>query len=231
MADRLQNKIAVLIPAGGLGVRFGGGVKKQFLTLRGETILIRTIKAFLAVPQVERIVVALPEDEISAQTAAFRHDKVTYVGGGGCRAKSVLNAYSALEGARDDAVILVHDAVRPLVSEELILRVAEGAAKNGTALPVVSVTDTVKKVEAGRVTATVDRTCLGAAQTPQGARYGVFREAYAVVGEALSSMTDESMLWESAGIPVFTVEGERTNVKVTTPFDLNLAEAILGRDS
>lgn len=223
--------MSVILPAGGMGVRFGGGVKKQFLTLRGETILVRTIKAFLAVPEVERIVVALPEDEIEAQTVAFRHDKVTYVVGGGCRAKSVRKAFLALKGSRDGDLVLVHDAVRPLVSFDLIRRVAECAEKNGTALPVVAVTDTIKKIDAGRVTRTVDRAGLGAAQTPQGARYGIFREAYAAVGDALSSLTDESMLWESAGIPVFTVDGDRANVKVTTPFDLSVAEVILGRNA
>lgn len=222
-----EKSLSVILPAGGIGIRFGGDVKKQFLKLRGETVLNRTIEAFLAIPEVTLIVVALPEDEIDAQARSLAHDKVAYVRGGANRAESVRRGFAALQNLAEDAAVLVHDAVRPLVSAELIRRVAAGATENGTALPVVTVTDTIKKIEAGRVTATVDRSSLGAAQTPQGARYDVFKKAYAVVGTDLSAITDEAMLWEKAGIPVFTVEGERENVKVTTPFDLKMAEAIL----
>lgn len=222
-----EPKVRVIIPAGGQGVRFGGGVKKQFLLLDGDSVLNRTIKIFLSIPEVCRMVVALPEDEIDAQSGAFSHDKVTYVKGGGCRAMSVHNAFMALGDCRDADLVLVHDAVRPLASEALIRRVIVCAALNGTALPVAPVTDTIKMIEKDLVTATVDRAKLGAAQTPQGARYGVFREAYAAVGEALSAMTDEAMLWESVGLPVYTVAGDRENIKVTTAFDLKVAEAVL----
>lgn len=221
-----QQPVYVLIPAGGVGERFGGAVKKQFMTLGGLTLLERSLAAFDAHHRVEKIVVALPADELSArEDFAFR--KVTRVAGGSSRAESVKKAFEALGTLSDEAIVLVHDAVRPLVSSALIDRVIAGVAEFGTALPVVPLSDTIKRVVDGRVAQTVDREFLRAAQTPQGGRFGIFRRAYERCGGELTRITDEAMLFESVGQSVMTVAGDPRNLKVTTSFDLDLAEVLL----
>lgn len=217
--------VYVLIPAGGVGQRFGGAIKKQFLTLGGRSLLDHCLAVFEAHSRVEKIIVALPHDELTARED-FVFRKVTRVGGGSSRAESVKRAFEALGTLADQAIVLVHDAVRPLVSPELIDRVIAGVEEHGMALPVVALPDTIKRVVNGKVVETVDRDFLRAAQTPQGGWFGIFRKAYERCHGELTQMTDEAMLFESIGQVVTTVEGERRNIKVTTPFDLDLAEVL-----
>lgn len=224
----MKSNIYVLIPAGGSGTRFGGGTKKQFLILQGQTILMRSLKTFLAIPEVRQVIVALPADEIKVPQESNPTDRVICVVGGANRAESVWRAFQALPKCDVNDIILIHDAVRPLVSKELIQRVVDGVKAKGTALPVVPVTDTIKEVQNNFVLRTCDRSQLRAAQTPQGVRYGILQDAYRKAGDDLTLATDEAMLLEQAGHKVFTVAGEVQNIKVTTPMDLKVAEAILG---
>lgn len=217
--------VYVLIPAGGAGARFGGIVKKQFLTIGGLSLLDHCLAVFDAHNRVNKIVVALPEDELTARED-FVFRKVVRVAGGNSRAESVKKAFETLGELPDDAIILVHDAVRPLLSKGLIDRVIAGVEEYGAALPVVALSDTIKRVAGGRVIETVDRDLLRAAQTPQGGRFGIFCQAYERCHGELTRITDEAMLFESVGQAVMTVEGERCNIKVTTPFDLELAEIL-----
>jgi 2-C-methyl-D-erythritol 4-phosphate cytidylyltransferase len=227
MTGILPQSVFVVIPAGGSGQRFGGNVKKQFLTLGGETILMRTLRAFLAHPQVSQVLVALPQDELDAQKKSFMHEKLRYVLGGASRAESVKKGFAAIENAKPDDVVLVHDGVRPLLSQDLITAVIQSVVTHGTGLPVLPVSDTMKEIRDNQVKRTIDRTGLGSAQTPQGARYGVFAKCYEKIGNDLTQITDEAMLLEKCGEIVITVSGERENIKVTTPFDLIVAQAIL----
>ena len=153
---------------------------------------------------------------------------VAVVEGGARRQDSVARGIAALgEGSPDD-VILVHDGARPLVSAELVARVAAAAAEHGAAIPVVPVAETLKRVVDGQITATVDRTPLAAAQTPQGIRRDVLARAWAEQPPAgLATWTDEAALLEACRIPVHAVPGESTNLKVTLPDDLARVEAAL----
>lgn len=222
-----MSDVVVLIPAGGSGTRFGGAVKKQFLSLLQKPVLEMTLERFLILPEITRVIVALPLEEIEQQRKGFSHDKLEYVAGGECRAESVQNAFVALGEMQAHDIVLVHDAVRPLVSSALIQRVIQGVHDRATAVPVIPLSDTIKMVEEGVVRRTVNREHLFAAQTPQGARFELFEHAYRFGPKDLSVVTDEAMLMESIGCPVNVVAGERENIKITTPFDFLVAEAIL----
>lgn len=220
----MKQKVYTIIPAGGAGIRFGGGTKKQFLELSGESILDLTIKKFLSLDFMVQVVVALPEGEFSCRGEVA---KLKYVIGGPNRAGSVKNAFFSLAHCAPDDVILVHDAVRPLVSTEVIERVISGVVETGAAIAAVPVKDTIKQVKDNVITDTIDRSQLRAAQTPQGARFSWFQKAFATCAN-LSQITDEAMLLENAGYPVKVVEGDPQNLKITTSFDLEVAKMIIG---
>jgi 2-C-methyl-D-erythritol 4-phosphate cytidylyltransferase len=156
-----------------------------------------------------------------------RHAKVKAVVPGGERRQDSVRAGLAEAQPGFAGLVLVHDAARPLVDEELIRAVLHAAADVGAAVPVLDVVDTIKTVRAGRVTGTVDRSSLGAAQTPQGFRYDLLRRAYAAADAAGVTLTDESMAVERLGQPVAAVPGSPRNRKFTTPEDLQWAEGQL----
>ena len=203
---------------------------KAFVTLAGEPLLVRAHRAFEECAVVDGILVVVPEalmDEAGRLLAASsKLDGV--VAGGGRRQDSVLAGMRRLPSSFE-GVVLVHDAARPLVRGELIAAVARAAAKHGAALPVVPLADTVKRVRDGVVEETLARDELAAAQTPQGFRVGLLREAYERVARDRATVTDEAMAVERLGHPVAVVPGEPTNRKLTTPEDLVWAEQLLAR--
>lgn len=211
---------AVLIPAAGRGQRMGGDVPKQYLPVDGRPLLAHTLKRLAASDRIHAIIVAInPEDQA-------RYDDIAPaigpklrppVMGGGQRADSVERALGAL--VTEDEIVLVHDAVRPWVSDRLISDVVDATITHGAAIAAVSVTETVKQVAHGVVRSTPDRRQLMNAQTPQGFRRSWLEEAYAA-RDPQQPATDESVLVEACGHHVHVVEGEYGNVKVTTPQDL-----------
>jgi 2-C-methyl-D-erythritol 4-phosphate cytidylyltransferase/2-C-methyl-D-erythritol 2,4-cyclodiphosphate synthase len=214
--------VTAIIAAGGRGERFGAGVPKQLLSIGGQTILERSVRAFLAHESVNELVVALPA-ELAAQPPAYLSGTakpVRVVAGGIRRQDSVAAAFRAAHDRSD--VIVVHDAARPFASADLITRTIAAAAESGAALAALGARDTVKQAEGSIVRATLDRRTIYLAQTPQAFRRDVLRDALAIAGDA----TDEASLAEQAGHPVRIVEGETTNIKITTPEDLLIAEAI-----
>jgi 2-C-methyl-D-erythritol 4-phosphate cytidylyltransferase / 2-C-methyl-D-erythritol 2,4-cyclodiphosphate synthase len=215
--------VAAIIAAGGRGLRFGDARPKQLVDLNGRTILERSVDAFLAHPAVDELVVALPAELVQNPPSclAAARKPLRVVAGGPRRQDSVLNAFQAIAAATD--VILVHDAARPFVSADLIQRTIDAAALHGAVLAAVQARDTVKRAEEGRVCETLDRRSLFLAQTPQGFRRDVLRDALRSDADA----TDEAELAERAGYPVRIVEGEAMNIKITTPADLEIAEAIV----
>ena len=211
----------VIIPAAGRGQRFGGS-PKQYRSVAGRPVLWHTLTALQACDGVDAVVVAIHPDDEAAYAAAVDDAALTKlrppVHGGAARADSVAAALARLP-ATDD-LVLVHDAVRPWVSADLVQRVVEAARRHGAAIPVVPVTETVKVVDAGVVIDTPRRDRLHRAQTPQGFRRPVLEAAYAAAGEGASGATDEASLVEASGAPVHVVEGETRNVKITLPEDL-----------
>lgn len=221
-----MTKIFAIIPAGGIGNRFGGVVKKQFLKLSGKTLLERTLSPFLDSGIFKEIVVCLPADELSQTDDLPKASVLSYVEGGRSRAESVYKGFCHLSPQADD-VVLIHDAVRPLVSVGLIRQIAQAAQKQGSAIPVVPIQDTVKEVQNGHVERTLDRKNLFAVQTPQAFLGRFLKKAYSQMSFEDKHWTDEAMLVEALGEKIHVVEGDKRNIKITTPLDLKIAEVLL----
>lgn len=226
----LSPQITVLIPAGGGGLRFGGDVKKQFLELGSQTLLNHTIAAFLNVKNLAQIVVALPEADCKIFEEKNKNPIVRFVIGGESRAQSVHQAFLALSGMNPEDVVLIHDAARPLIEQNIILRVIQAVNEHGAAIPAVAVSDTIKGIgHDGFITQTLDRRGLRAAQTPQGFLYQHLKAAYDIPHALTDQYTDEAMLVEKTGVRVKIVEGSPQNLKITTPFDFEVAKVVLGK--
>jgi 2-C-methyl-D-erythritol 4-phosphate cytidylyltransferase len=210
-----------LIVAAGSGRRLGGDRPKAFVELAGRPLVQWSIDALRAVEGIERIVLALPP-------GAAAPPGVSAVEGGATRSESVRRALGA---AGDGDPVVVHDAARPLVSAELAAEVIAALERDrdaDAAIAAVPVTDTVKRVEAGGVVSeTLDRKELWAVQTPQVFRRAALERALEVSSEQLARATDDAWLIERAGGRVIVVGASPENLKVTTPFDLRVAELLL----
>jgi len=219
-----------IIVAAGRGERMGGGAPKAFLPVAGVPMLVRSARAFDAAASVSAITVVVPAGRIDDARELLRglQKPVTVVAGGERRQDSVRCGLAALP-AGFDGIVLVHDAARPFVDATLIDLVAAAALRAGAAIPVLPVADTIKRIEDGIVRATVDRTELGAAQTPQGFAIALLREAYEAAERDGALLTDEAMAVERIGRPVRAVPGSTGNRKITTADDLAWAEDVLGR--
>jgi 2-C-methyl-D-erythritol 4-phosphate cytidylyltransferase/2-C-methyl-D-erythritol 2,4-cyclodiphosphate synthase len=212
------------------------GVDKLFAPVAGRPLLAHAVAALAAAPEVESIVIVAAAQNVEGLTAAaWLPDAVrSVVPGGQRRHESVAAGLAALDrlggqGPSDDRVVLVHDGARPLVSPDLISRVAAATVEHGAAVPILPVGETLKRVEGDRVVETVDRSGLAAAQTPQGVRRGLLRAAFAQFPPAGSqTWTDEAALLEACTIPVHAIPGDPANLKVTLPGDLARVEAFLG---
>jgi 2-C-methyl-D-erythritol 4-phosphate cytidylyltransferase len=205
----------------------GGAVRKQYMEVGGEPILLRAVRAFVEHPGIVSVVVVLPPEDAASPPAWLTELGVTIVAGGEERGDSVWNGLLATP--EDAAVVLVHDGARPLVTADVIGRVLE-AARSGATLAALPVTDTLKEVAAdGTVVATPDRARFWQAQTPQGFPRAVILEAHRRARAEGVRATDDAALCERYGIPVRVVEGAADNLKVTRPADLAVAEALARR--
>lgn len=218
-------RAAALVVAAGAGKRFG--MPKQFAYLRGKPVLEWTLETFEGHPEVGAIVLVLPDDQ-GLKHYRLRYPKVLdAVPGGERRQDSVWQGFHLLAAKDPPEVVLVHDGARPLVRADLISRVIAVAGADGAAVPVLPVEDTVKEACGGRVVRTVERTFLVRAQTPQGFRFEVLKKALEAARRDRFYGTDEAALAERLGLAVTTVEGDPRNIKITTPVDMNIAEALL----
>jgi len=212
-----------------------GTAPKQFLTLRGLPILQHSLQAFLSIPQITGVYVSVrASEEARALALISEHrmeDKVHVVIGGDNRQDSVFNALAAIPSTSDDDIVLVHDAVRPLIDPATIVKTIDSIEKHGAAIVATPAVDTIKQVErtadGAIITATIPRELIVHAQTPQGARISLMRKAFAEAKADEFTGTDEASLLERAGIPVFVVAGNQRNFKVTQPGDLEIAEFYL----
>lgn len=238
-------KVVVIIPAAGLGTRMASAMSgkekkhtasKQFTELAGTPILIHTLRKFAASKEVSEVYVALRANEMEGfrerlkDAADLAATKIQTVEGGEHRQQSVAHAIAAVSATSDD-IVLVHDAVRPFVTAEIIREVIDGAKKYGAAIAGVPAVDTVKQVErtseGALITATVPRERVVLAQTPQGFRYSVLKKAFDEAAADGFIGTDEASLVERSGHEVAVVMGATRNIKITTPGDLELAEFYL----
>ena len=235
-------KVVVIIPAAGLGTRMApasSAPSKQFTELAGTPILIHTLRKFAASPEISEICVALRKSEIASFRARLEKQdkdilrkKIIFAEGGEHRQDSVANALAAISAASDD-IILVHDAVRPFVTPEIIHDVIHAAQKYGAAIAGMPAVDTVKQVErtadGAVITSTIPRERVVMAQTPQGFRYDVLKKAFDEATADGFLGTDEASLVERSRHEVAVVMGSPRNIKITTPADMNLAEFFLKR--
>jgi 2-C-methyl-D-erythritol 4-phosphate cytidylyltransferase len=214
--------VAVVLPAGGAGTRLGARTPKQFLKIGGVPILALTVGHFARHPAIAEIVVAAPAARVLyTERLLARHvsrARVTVVAGGAERQDSVWAGLDAVPAER--ALVVVHDAVRPFITRELLDAVLAAARETGAAICALPIAETVKRVRDGVVETTVDRTGLWAVQTPQVFRAALLREAHEKARRDGVLGTDEAMLVERLGHLVRVVRGHERNVKITTPDDL-----------
>ncbi|MGH9820507.1 MAG: 2-C-methyl-D-erythritol 4-phosphate cytidylyltransferase [Pyrinomonadaceae bacterium] len=221
-----------LIVAAGSGKRFESDTPKQFLDLLGKPVIFHTLDRFVRADSIDNIVVVLAADRMDWFDQAMQEyplGKATKtVEGGKTRAESVRNGFRAVPANTE--YIAIHDAARPLVSVQEIERTIEGAQETGAACLTSPVIDTIKKVKGKRITATIDRTALRRAVTPQIFRYEILREALSD-SKLDENVTDECYLVEMIGGEIAFVEGSSRNIKITVPDDLIIAEALLRSES
>ncbi len=219
-----MSTVSVIIVAAGEGRRFGEA--KQFAPLREKTVLDWSLEKFEAHEKVSEIILVL-KDEKNKKIYLSRYRKLTaVVKGGEKRQDSVMAGFDQIAPEKSK-VVLVHDAVRPLVEKDLISRVIEGAEEHGAAIPAIPSEDTIKIVEGERVIDTLERSKLFRIQTPQGFRYSILKEALKKAKEDGFYGTDEAALVERLEKRVFVAKGDEKNIKITSQEDLKIAEAFL----
>ncbi len=223
--------VGVVVAAAGRGERAGRGELKQFRLIGGVPMLLRAIRPFAQHPQVSEIVVALPppfHTEPPSWLAPVAGERLRLVEGGETRTASVRAALEAL--SPHSRIVLVHDAARPFVVSGIIDGVIATAGRGTGAVPAVPLLDTLKRTDSedGCIQETVDRAGLWRAQTPQGFPRDMLEAAYRMTTEdgGQPAFTDEAALVEAAGYRVRIVPGDASNIKVTTPDDFSLAEAL-----
>ena len=219
-------KCGAVIVAAGSASRMGG-IDKVMAPLRGEPMIVRTVRAFQSCDAIKEIIIVTREDLIRPISAlCARMDKVkAVVAGGTSRQASVWLGLNAL--SQDVKLAAIHDGARPLISQAVIDRTVRAAHSYGAAAPAIPVKDTVKVVKSGLVFATPDRATLQAVQTPQVFDFDLLRGALRKAEEEKASLTDDCSAVERLGMSVKIVEGEERNLKITTPMDLKIAEMLL----
>ena len=232
----MHMKVAVILPAAGLGTRMGkvsaektGTSRKQFMLLEGSPILIHTVRRFAASERVAEIVVAVRAEDLEwvggMLAREFPGRRVRAVEGGNSRQQSVENALATLGPETD--LVAVHDAVRPFIDPETIRKVFDEAAETGAAIVGVPVVDTVKQVSRAtgrvRIRATLPREKLVMAQTPQVFRYDLLARAFELARQDGFMGTDEASMVERLDVEVSVVLGSDRNIKITKPGDMDLA--------
>ena len=223
--------VAAVVPAGGCGTRMGNETPKQFLHLGDVPLLIHALRVFESSRTISEIVVVVPQDVVTycqeELLPRFALSKISTVTGGGARRQD--SVWNGLEAADERTkIVVVHDAVRPFVTDSMVETVVDSAKIHGAAIVAIPVNDTVKQVAPdGMIETTLDRQQLWLAQTPQAFDIELLREAHRSSRQAGVEATDDAFLVERIGHQVSVVNGNPDNIKVTRPEDLLIGEAIL----
>lgn len=221
----MSESVTAIVPAAGRGSRFGAPRNKVLEPLMGRPILRRTLEALAASRGIAAIIVAAADDDLAEveSICAGLPIRCVLAAGGEIRQDSVRNALAFVESP----IVAVQDAARPLTSGRTIEACIRSVREHGTGIAAIPVADTLKRAPEGLVEETVDRSQLWATQTPQCCRTEDLRHAYEVAAQTGAQFTDEAALLQNAGFPVHLVPASPSNLKITTPDDLSLAEAIL----
>jgi len=234
-----MGRIAAILPAAGLGTRMGAETPKQFLELEGVPLVVFTLRRLAACPAITEFFIATLPDEVAALDERVAREQlgrwVGVVRGGASRQESVANALAAV--APETEIVLVHDAVRPLVTREQVERVIAEARSRGAAILGVPAMDTVKEVkraslpgDVALITGTIPRERIVLAQTPQAFHYALLREAFDRARQDGVTGSDEAVLVERLGRDVHVVLGSERNIKITHPRDMELARFYLDQE-
>lgn len=219
-----------IIAAAGQGTRMGGKRAKQFLELAGTPVIIHTLKVFEQCHSIQEIIVVLPEQDVAGfASLADKHDLRKLrktVAGGATRTESVFRGFREIDPVTAK-IVAVHDGIRPFVTADELSKTIDAAEHNGAAILVAAQIDTVKEVANNFVVRTLPREQLRRALTPQCFRYALLADGFENVDQADPQLSDESSLMERLGIKVAIVEGSPRNIKLTTPEDLIVGEALL----
>lgn len=231
----MTRRVAVIV-AGGKGLRMGADLPKQFISVGGEPVLMHTLRAFHCFDRQLLLILVLPksQQDFWKQLCEKHRFEIPHgvADGGETRFHSVKNGLEKVtaqvaESDWDQTLVAVHDGVRPFVSQEVIARCFAVAAEKQSALPVIPVVETVRRLTDGEDSVTVPRDDYRLVQTPQVFNARLLMQAYQQ--PYIPSFTDDASVVEAAGAPIFLTDGNRENIKITTPFDLVVAEALLGR--
>ncbi len=221
-----EKNVTAIIVAAGKGTRMGSNIPKQYMNIAGKTILDTTLYKFEKSNEVDEIILIVNKEDLEFVTTevAVNYEKITIVkSGGSTRTESVFEGIKAL--SKKCGIVLIHDGVRPFISYTLISSCVEGAYDFDACIPVTNMVDTIKEVsEDGMVKSTLNRFVIKAAQTPQAFDYELIKDCYikAITEDAI--FTDDASIVEFYGHKVKTIDGLSRNIKITTPFDLRVAE-------
>ena len=219
-----KNKIAIIV-AGGKGLRMQTNIPKQFIEILGKPVLMHTLEAFYRYDSAIQLIIVLPEYQIEFWKSLCKKHNFELphhiVAGGQTRYQSVKNGLNTIDGS---ALIAVHDGVRPFVSIQTITRCFDEADKNGSAIPVMNLEESIRHITENS-SESIDRTAYKIVQTPQVFDSEILKKAYEQNFSAM--FTDDASVVEASGIEIHLVEGNRENIKITTGFDLEIAETIL----
>lgn len=219
-----MNNVAVILGAGS-GTRMKSEKSKLLLDISGETVIERTVKAFLSVDEIDEVIVVCRESDLEAFENVLKSYNVTYCFGGKTRQESVSNAVETID---DCNLIIIHDGARPLITKKEIIDTLKTAEKYDAAAVGVAVKDTVKVVDSNlKIIDTPDRSTLISIRTPQIFNFELYKQALELANKNGLDFTDDCKLVENYGRPVYVVLGEYDNIKITTPEDIPIAESIL----
>lgn len=225
----MRMKKAAILVAGGKGMRMGTPLPKQYLPLAGKPVLMHTLEKFFSAEPDLHLILVLPKDDFDYWKALCKNHNFTLphelVAGGESRFQSVKSGLMALPFNK--GLVAIHDGVRPFVTEQVIQSSFEQAAKSGSAIPVVSLKDSLRKVDASGANTFQERANFRLVQTPQTFQLQALLEAFAV--EELEIFTDDATVYEHQGWTVTLIEGNSENIKLTTPEDLAFAEFLMAR--
>lgn len=214
-------KTQVIIVAGGKSIR--AKTDKLFFKIKGKHILEITVSKFINIPEIDKIILVLSKENKEKYSGLFNHPKIKITEGGQTRMISLINGSKLID--KDSEVVMVHDGARPFVSENLIKKLIYYAYEKGCALPGIKLKDTVKETDENmKVVKTLNREKLVSVQTPQCYSLELFEKLISNIADF--NLTDDSQIIEKLNLPVYVIEGEETNLKITTPMDFTIAEVL-----